>query len=78
MAPEVICRQNHGVSVDYFAVGVIAFECMMGFRPYYGKTRKEVRDNMLAKQIQIKRNDVPSDWSLIGADFVNKLIQRKP
>lgn len=30
MAPEVMCRQNHGVAVDYFAVGVIAFECMFG------------------------------------------------
>lgn len=30
MAPEVMCRQNHGVAVDYFAVGVIAYECMMG------------------------------------------------
>jgi hypothetical protein len=29
-APEVMCRQNHGVSVDYFAVGVMAFECMFG------------------------------------------------
>ena len=25
-----MCRQNHGVAVDYFAVGVIAFECMFG------------------------------------------------
>lgn len=30
MAPEVMCRQSHGVAVDYFAVGVIGFECMMG------------------------------------------------
>lgn len=30
MAPEVMCRQNHGISVDYFALGVIAYECMMG------------------------------------------------
>jgi serine/threonine protein kinase len=30
MAPEVMCRQNHGVAVDYFALGVIAYECMMG------------------------------------------------
>ena len=29
MAPEVMCRQNHGVAVDYFAVGIIAYECMM-------------------------------------------------
>lgn len=26
MAPEVMCRQNHGVAVDYFALGVIVFE----------------------------------------------------
>ena len=30
MAPEVMCRQNHGVGVDYYAVGVIAYECMIG------------------------------------------------
>ena len=30
LAPEVMCRQNHGISVDYFAVGVMAFECMFG------------------------------------------------
>ena len=30
MAPEVLCRQNHGIAVDYFATGVIGFECMMG------------------------------------------------
>ena len=30
MAPEVMCRQNHGIAVDYFALGVICFECMFG------------------------------------------------
>jgi serine/threonine protein kinase len=30
MAPEVMCRQNHGVAVDYFALGIIGYECMMG------------------------------------------------
>ena len=30
MAPEVMCRQNHGVAVDYFAIGIIGYECMMG------------------------------------------------
>ena len=44
MAPEVMCRQNHGVAADYFAVGVIVYECMHGRRPYYGKGRREIRD----------------------------------
>ena len=29
MAPEVMCRQNHGIAADYFALGVIAYECML-------------------------------------------------
>ena len=51
MAPEVMCRQNHGVAADYFAVGAIAYEFMTGKRPYQGKSRKEIRENMLAKQV---------------------------
>jgi serine/threonine protein kinase len=78
MAPEVMCRQNHGVAVDYFALGVIAYEFMMGRRPYQGKSRKEIRDQILAKQVQIKKHEIPEGWSLEAADFVNRLIQRKP
>ena len=44
MAPEVMCRKNHGLVSDIFAVGVIAYECMNGRRPYVGRTRKEIRD----------------------------------
>jgi serine/threonine protein kinase len=78
MAPEVMCKQNHGVAVDYYALGVLAYECMLGQRPYTGRNRKEIRDQILAKQIQIKRNEIPEGWSLEAADFINKLIQRKP
>jgi len=78
MAPEVMCRQNHGVAVDYYALGVIAYECMIGRRPYLGKNRKEIRDQILAKQVQIKRAEIPEGWSIEAADFINGLIQRKP
>lgn len=44
MAPEVLCKTNHTSAVDYYALGVIAYECMMGKRPYSGKTRQEIRD----------------------------------
>lgn len=33
---------------------------------------------MLAKQAQLKRSDLPADWSLEALDFVNRLIQRRP
>jgi serine/threonine protein kinase len=50
MAPEVMFRNNHGLASDYFAVGVIAYECMMGARPYIGRNRKEIRDQILSRQ----------------------------
>ncbi|CAD8060184.1 unnamed protein product [Paramecium sonneborni] len=78
MAPEVMCRQVHGVASDYFAVGILTYECMMGKRPYIGKTRKEIRDQILSKQITIKSNSIPGDLSEEAADFINQMIQRKP
>ncbi|CAK70018.1 unnamed protein product (macronuclear) [Paramecium tetraurelia] len=78
MAPEVMCRQNHSFAVDYFALGVIGYEFMLGRRPYTGRSRKEIRDQILAKQVQIKRSEIPDNWSLESADFINRLIQRKP
>lgn len=75
MAPEVMFRQNHGIAADYFAVGVILFELIMGRRPYLGRDRKEIRDQILSKQAKIM--SPPDGWSIDAVDFANKLIQRK-
>ncbi|OMJ71937.1 hypothetical protein SteCoe_29724 [Stentor coeruleus] len=75
MAPEVLFRQNHGIAADYFAVGVILYEIMMGRRPYIGRDRKEIRDQIVSRQARV--TEVPEGWSLEAADFINKLIQRK-
>jgi serum/glucocorticoid-regulated kinase 1/serum/glucocorticoid-regulated kinase 2 len=71
MAPEVMCRQNHGVAADYFAVGVIAYECMNGRRPYIGKSRREIRENIIQFQVKIGDDDIPAGWSKEAADFIN-------
>jgi hypothetical protein len=33
-------RKNHSYAVDYFAIGVMGYEFMLGKRPYLGKNRK--------------------------------------
>ena len=78
MAPEVMCAQNHTIAVDYFALGVMGYEFMKGKRPYLGKNRKEIKDRILASQAQIKKDMIPPGWGLESADFINRLIQRKP
>jgi len=70
--------KNHTFLVDYFALGVFGYECIMGRRPYVGKTRKEIKEHIMSKQVQIKEVDKPQDWTDEAIDFVNKLIQRKP
>lgn len=78
MAPEVLCCQNHTIAVDYFALGVFTFELMFGYRPYNGKSRSELKEKILSKQVQIKSTDIPKDWTVEAADFINRLLQRKP
>jgi serine/threonine protein kinase len=77
MAPEVMNKQHHGCTCDYFAVGVLAYEFMKGNRPYRGRDRKEILDKIISCQVQLRRSDIPEGWSLEAADFINKLIQRK-
>ena len=78
MAPEVMCAQNHTIAVDYFALGVMGYEFMKGKRPYLGKNRKEIKDRILASQVQVKKDMIPPGWGMESADFINRLIQRKP
>ena len=78
MAPEVMNGQNHTIAVDYFALGVIGYELMMKKRPYVGKNRKEIKEKIMSQQVQVKKNMVPQGWSVESADFINRLLQRKP
>ena len=78
MAPEVILVQNHSFPSDFFALGVIGYEFMLGYRPYLGKGRKEIKQLIISKQAKLKIEEIPDDWSEKSMDFINKLLQRKP
>ena len=78
MSPEVILGIGHSFSVDYYAIGVIGYEFMTGKRPYLGKTRGEIKEQMFKKQARITKNKLEKEWSLDSMDFINRLIERKP
>lgn len=81
LAPEVLCRQNHSYSADYFALGVIAYELMLGKvimvstypfkRPYQGRSRHEIKQAVLYRQVKITKNCLPYGWSDDAVDFIN-------
>ncbi len=73
IAPEVIWKKNHGVAVDYFALGVVAYELMMQVRPYKGSNRKDCQYEIWSKEVQLTRANIPAGWSAEAADFINKV-----
>ena len=77
MAPEVMKSRNHSFPVDFFAIGVIGYEFMTGTRPYCGKNRKEIKEQMLSKAAVINEENIAQGWSQESADFINKLLERK-
>ena len=78
MAPEVMKAKNHSYTVDFFALGIIGYEFMLGRRPFNGRSRREIKEQMLSKNVEITLSDIPNGWSEDAADFFNKLLQRKP
>ena len=70
--------RNHSFAVDFFAIGIIGYEFMLGRRPYNGRSRREIKEQMLSKNVEINFSEIPNGWSEDAADFFNKLLQRKP
>ena len=77
MAPEVILILNHTFVSDFFALGVIGYEFMLGYRPYLGGSRNEIKQLIISKQARIEEDEIPDDWTFESADFINKLLLRK-
>ena len=75
MAPEVLFRKKHSFPCDFFAIGVITYELMFAKRPYHGKTRNEMKYDILNKQAEV--DNLPKNWSNESKDFIDNLLKIK-
>ena len=67
MSPEVINSKNHSFPADYFALGVIGYEFMKGERPYNGKNRKEIKDEINSRQAEIiMKENIKNNYKNVG------------
>ena len=76
MSPEVMNGKNHSFQADFFAIGVIGYEFLMGIRPFNGKNRKEIKEKMFGERVVINQAQMKKGWSIEGADFINQLLER--
>jgi serine/threonine protein kinase len=69
MAPEVILNNGHDTAVDYWALGVLMFELLSGYVPFYGDTVLQIYEHIL-----IGNPEFPSSFSDDLFDIVRKLL----
>nr|XP_019604954.1 PREDICTED: microtubule-associated serine/threonine-protein kinase 2 isoform X4 [Rhinolophus sinicus] len=76
IAPEVILRQGYGKPVDWWAMGVILYEFLVGCVPFFGDTPEELFGQVISEEIVWPEGDdaLPPD----AQDLTSKLLHQNP
>jgi len=82
LAPEVLLKENQTFCTDYFSLGIIIYELIFLQRPFEGRTKQELADNIIYKDINLAKEQLPNNYinsesSNYLVDFINKLLKRK-
>lgn len=64
-APEIIKQKAHGKSLDWYGVGVLLYEFLVGIPPYYDKDHETMFDNIVNGYLKL-----PSILSLNAKDLI--------
>lgn len=77
IAPEVISRQGYGKPVDWWSMGIILYELLIGCVPFFGETPEELFAHVINDEITWPDED---DWSLPedAKDLISKLLKQHP
>jgi serine/threonine protein kinase len=73
LAPEILQNRNYGKSVDWYNLGVLLYEFMVGVPPYYSDELEKLYENILSGPIQF-----PRQMSNEARDLISKLMIRNP
>uniref|UniRef100_A0A7N6A0A7 Ribosomal protein S6 kinase n=1 Tax=Anabas testudineus TaxID=64144 RepID=A0A7N6A0A7_ANATE len=73
MAPEVVNRQGHTHSADWWSFGVLMFEMLTGALPFQGKDRKETMNLILKARL-----GMPQFLSAEAQSLLRALFKRNP
>ncbi|XP_067452230.1 microtubule-associated serine/threonine-protein kinase 2 isoform X4 [Thunnus thynnus] len=76
IAPEVILRQGYGKPVDWWAMGVILYEFLVGCAPFFGDTPEELFGQVISDEIIWPEEDeaLPQE----AQDLICKLLRQNP
>ncbi|KAJ2782845.1 cAMP-dependent protein kinase catalytic subunit [Coemansia javaensis] len=69
LAPEVIQAKGYGRSVDWWALGILIFEMIAGYPPFYDEDHYRLYEKILAGHIQW-----PAQFDPVARDLVSRLL----
>eukprot|EP00298_Acanthocystis_sp_HF-20_P014006 c20597_g1_i1.p1 GENE.c20597_g1_i1~~c20597_g1_i1.p1 ORF type:complete len:830 (+),score=258.33 c20597_g1_i1:58-2547(+) len=70
LAPEIILSKGHAKPADYWALGVLAFEMMAGYPPFYDDDPLKIYKKILKGEIKW-----PYHFSEDAKDLITKLLE---
>lgn len=71
LAPEMIKKQGHGKSVDWYLLGVLFYEMIVGITPYFSNNKDQIFYNIENAELRI-----PQFVSKDAANLLKKLLEK--
>ncbi|KAG1702074.1 Microtubule-associated serine/threonine-protein kinase 2 [Nymphon striatum] len=82
IAPEVILRKGYGKPVDWWSIGIVLYEFLVGCVPFFGDTPEELFAHTINGEELDYAIEWPSDeeWALPeeAKDIITLLLQQNP
>lgn len=73
LAPEMLRRAGHTRSVDWYLLGVLLYEMLVGSPPYYSNNREELFNNIQRGKLRF-----PKSLSENAKNLIKQLLNRDP
>lgn len=69
LAPEIIQSKGHGKAVDWWALGILIFEMLAGYPPFYDENPFGIYQKVLANRV-----DYPKHFDVKAKDLIKRLL----
>ncbi|KAK0428660.1 hypothetical protein QR680_010935 [Steinernema hermaphroditum] len=76
IAPEVILRQGYGNPVDWWALGIILYEFLVGIVPFLGDTPEELFSNIISEEVLYPTDD--EALPVEAEHLIRSLMEKNP
>jgi len=72
MAPEIILGRGYNISVDWWALGILAYECLAGYSPFAGRDQNAICRNIVNRSLNFPKNSPAFDSA--AKDLISGLL----